>query len=136
LSGRNREDLMRDANAPSVFESFNARALSPESVARTFIPSEKFAELAARCHSIVIGPRGSGKTSLLKMLQTTALETWNHEEAGEYRSRIDYTGVFIATDISWKEQLRSIGHPHLDTGFMHCSRHSLIDWKALIRRIM
>jgi hypothetical protein len=102
-----------NAITPSIFESFNARALSPEAVAKTFIPSPRFSELATRCHSIVIGPRGSGKTSLLKMLQTTALENWKHNDAQSYRARIDYSSVFIATDSAWKDQLENVGFGHL-----------------------
>lgn len=91
-------------DAPTVFESFNARPLKPEQVAKTFIAPDFFSDLAARCHSTVIGPRGSGKTSLLKMLQPRALESWNSDEAASYRSSIDFTGVFVGTDISWNRQ--------------------------------
>lgn len=90
--------------APTVFESFNARSLGPEQVAQTFVAPSHFAKLVARCHSTLIGPRGSGKTSLLKMLQPHALESWQSEEARAFRSTIDFTGVFIQTDISWNRQ--------------------------------
>lgn len=98
---------------PSPFESFNARPLSAEVVASTFIPSDNFSNVAIRAHSIVAGPRGSGKTSLLKMLQTRALEVWKHPEADLYRGRVDYTGVFIPTDIAWEDQLENLGFRHL-----------------------
>jgi hypothetical protein len=98
---------------PSPFESFNARPLSAEVVASTFIPSTNFSDVAIRAHSIIAGPRGSGKTSLLKMLQTRALEVWEHDEAATYRGRIDYTGVFIPTDIAWEDQLQNLGFRHL-----------------------
>lgn len=96
-------------SAPTTFDSFNARALPAEAVARTFIPSNRFEELVTRTHSLIVGPRGSGKTSLLKMLQTRALEAWHHPEADRYRKLIDYTGIFIPTDISWRDQLESLG---------------------------
>ncbi|HZR78712.1 MAG TPA: hypothetical protein VFA58_05855 [Chthoniobacterales bacterium] len=99
---------------PSPFESFNARPLSAEVVASTFIPSDNFSNVAIRAHSIVAGPRGSGKTSLLKMLQTRALEVWKHPEAELYRDRVDYTGVFIPTDIAWEDQLKNLGFRHLE----------------------
>lgn len=91
-------------NSPTVFESFNARSLRPEQVAKTFIAPNYFSELTARCHSRVIGPRGSGKTSLLKMLQPRALAHWSSSEADTYRQMVDFTGVFVPTDISWNRQ--------------------------------
>lgn len=99
----------------SVFDAFNARALEPQQVARTFVPSPHFAALAKRRHTLILGPRGSGKTTLLKMLQQSALENWEHDEADAYRSEIDFVGVFIATDISWAEQIRSLGKGKLDS---------------------
>lgn len=96
------------APAPSPFESFNARALEPKQVAKTFIPPGQFDQLVLRAHNLVIGPRGSGKTTLLKMLQGPALETWRHESAESYRQRIDFTGVFISSDITWSAQLKAL----------------------------
>ncbi len=90
--------------SPTVFESFNARALRPEQVAKTFVAPSFFTDLASRCHSTVVGPRGSGKTSLLKMLQPRALESWPSTNAENFRSTIDFTGVFVPTDISWNRQ--------------------------------
>lgn len=94
--------------APSVFETFNAKNLRPEQVARTFVPSSNFESLAMRRHSIVVGPRGSGKTTLLKMLQPEALDNWSHDEATRYRAAIDFTGVFVPTDRVWKEQIEAL----------------------------
>jgi hypothetical protein len=101
-------------SAASIFESFNARALNPYQVAATFVPSPQFRRLCKRCHTVVLGPRGSGKTTLLKMLQTPALESWNHPESSNYIDAVDFTGVFVATDIGWGEQLASLGYGRLD----------------------
>ena len=101
-------------NAPSIFESFNARALNPEQVARTFVPSRQFEQLCKRCHTIVVGPRGSGKTTLLKMLQQPAIENWKHADADRIAGSIEFTGIFIGTDISWGQQLESLGYGVLD----------------------
>jgi hypothetical protein len=93
----------------SNFESFNARALTPSQVAKTFVPSAAFEKLAQRRHSLVIGPRGSGKTTLLKMLQPAAIAAWIHPEAESYARRIEFTGVFIPFDRSWRAQLDALG---------------------------
>lgn len=86
-------------------EAYNARWLTASQVASTFVPPFQFGQLAKHCHTILVGPRGSGKTTLLKMLQPSALERWVGQEAAWFRERIDYTGVFIPSDISWREQL-------------------------------
>lgn len=100
-----------NASLPSIafHEAFNARTLRPEEVARRFVPSESFRTLLRKSHSIVVGPRGSGKTTLLKMLQQPALEAWDHPDAAAYRALVDYTGIFVATDINWKTQIESLG---------------------------
>lgn len=99
---------------PSIFESFNARALEPHQVAKTFVPSQHYRTLAKRAHTIIVGPRGSGKTTLLKMLQQPALEAWTHPDAESFRQSIDFTGVFVATDVSWGAQLSALGQGQLD----------------------
>jgi hypothetical protein len=98
----------------SIFESINARTLTPLQVSETFVPSAHFADLCRRRHSIVLGPRGSGKTTLLKMLQPSALESWKHVDAGNYVNSIDFTGIFVATDISWSKQLSLLGRGVLE----------------------
>lgn len=124
---------------PSVFESFNARNLDPTQVAQRFIPPRQFNELILRNHSIVVGPRGSGKTTLLKMLQLPALASWHHPDADTFRSTIDFTGVFVAADVSWGAQLTALGEARLPDdlrtmlGFSAFTTHML---SALVRAMM
>lgn len=87
---------------------FNARWLTPVQVAKTFVPPPYFERLATSSHTLLIGPRGSGKTTLLKMLQPKALAAWVADEASRVRGIVDYTGVFIPADISWREQVTSM----------------------------
>jgi hypothetical protein len=105
---------MIDLEVPTIFESFNARSLKPAQVARTFVPSLQYQRLTQRRHSVLVGPRGSGKTTLLKMLQPQALEVWSHAQAPSFRSSIDFTGVFIPTDLTWREQIQALGGGKLD----------------------
>jgi hypothetical protein len=111
--------------APSIFESFNARALSPSQVAQTFVPSRNFDELVQRRHSLVIGPRGSGKTTLLKMLQPAALEGWSHPQADDYSQRIEFSGIFVPFDRSWRAQLDALGGTQIAA-----REHSLLELAA------
>lgn len=115
----------------TFFESYNARSLTPHQVAATFVPSSQFHELCHRCHSIVLGPRGSGKTTLLKMLQPAAIEAWSHLSAEAVAARIDFTGIFVATDISWSEQLASLGCGHLEESSKHALANASFTTHAL-----
>ena len=54
-------------------ESFNARNYTPAQVAATFIPNDDYRLLWRNEHTVVLGPRGSGKTTLFKMLTVQAL---------------------------------------------------------------
>ena len=100
--------------APSIFDVFNARQLTPEQVAKSFVPPSHFENLIKPTHALVVGPRGSGKTTLLKMLHPAALQTWHHPNAERYRQSIAFTGVFVATDINWNEQVKALGEGRLD----------------------
>ena len=95
---------MQSYKDPTIFESLNARQLTPVQVAQTFLPPDFFQSLAERNHHTLIGPRGSGKTTLLKMLMLPALMAWKHPMANEMIQKIDFVSVFIPTDIAWKEQ--------------------------------
>lgn len=88
------------------FGAYNARHFNPEEVASQFVPSERFWKLIALRHSLLVGPRGSGKTHLLKMLQPKALGAWAHKEADRARRDVRYHGVFIAADVTWTSQVR------------------------------
>lgn len=97
-----------DAASRVAFDAYNARPITPTRVAETFIPPDSFKLLSRRAHSLLVGPRGSGKTTLMKMLTPEGLSAWNHPEAAAFRARIDYTGVFIPTDITWTKQMRAL----------------------------
>lgn len=92
---------------PKAFESFNARFLSAEEVAYTFVPPAQYKTLLQPEHSILVGPRGSGKTTLLKMLQLRSLAAWRGEDAKEARGQLAFHAIFLATDVLWGSQLES-----------------------------
>ncbi|MGN8112115.1 ORC-CDC6 family AAA ATPase [Paraburkholderia sp. 22098] len=94
-------------------EAFNAKYLGAAEVADGFVYSSHFERLAGDYHAVLVGPRGSGKTTLLKMLQPAALAAWTGSKSEMFRRTIRYTGVFIASDISWSKQLNSLGYGKL-----------------------
>lgn len=87
------------------FASFNARHLDAEEIATAFVPNSQFRQLASPQNALLVGPRGSGKTHLLKMLQPKSLASWDHEESDEIRRRVGFLGVFVPADEAWNQQI-------------------------------
>lgn len=85
-------------------KSFNAKSTSKQSLCHSFIPNSHFDRLISPNHTIMVGPRGSGKTTLLRMCDVEALDIWGADKSDEYRSKIEFSGVFIPTDRFWKAQ--------------------------------
>lgn len=85
-------------------KSFNAKSTSKQSLCDSFIPNGHFDRLISPNHTVIVGPRGSGKTTLLRMCEAEALNIWSGEQSDEYRSKIEFTGIFIPTDRFWKAQ--------------------------------
>lgn len=52
---------MSSSSAPTIYDAFNARALQPHQVAQTFVPSSHYGQLIRQAHTLIVGPRGSGK---------------------------------------------------------------------------
>jgi len=99
--------------AASTYGAFNARWLEPEDVARSFVPTPYFKSLVRYQNSLLMGPRGCGKTTLLKMLTRRAQRTWVNERltregaSDEYRSP-DFEAIYIASDVRWSSELISL----------------------------
>ncbi len=90
----------------SNFESFNARNLTPEEVAWTFISNADYNNLWRNDHTVLLGPRGSGKTTMLKMLTVQALHTWDDPRAQALRKSRPFTAIYVPTDMHWHHQLK------------------------------
>src|SRR5437773_11791691 len=89
-----------------LYESFNARNYTPAQVAETFISNEDYYDLWRNEHTVVLGPRGSGKTTLFKMLTVQALYSWAHPDAEKLRRNRPFTAIYVPTDMHWHHQLR------------------------------
>ncbi len=90
------------------FQAFNAKYLPPETVAETFIPPPQWANVIQNAHTLLVGPRGAGKTSIFKMLTSSGIVAWKHPRAQEDRESMAYVGVFITTDRTWTEQVSAL----------------------------
>ncbi len=94
----------------SLFENFNAKNTTPIKVAKTFIAPNEFYDIAKLNHTLVLGPRGCGKTTLFKMLTPEALDGWNAKESRKAElSRKKFIGIYIPSDEVYNEQFRWLG---------------------------
>lgn len=95
------------------FDSFNARHSSFEEIAETFVSNEDFARIAKNNHSFILGPRGCGKTTMLKMLTKQAQQSWKpqKEEDINLKEKLPFIAIYIPSDELWKDQLKSITNP-------------------------
>src|SRR5258706_6689515 len=93
-------------------DSFNARWVSPENVADTFVPIPQFRQLLHNSHSLLLGPRGCGKTTLLKMLTRRAQEKWRSaDRATKFDFKFappGFEAVYIPSDVRWSYEVRGI----------------------------
>ena len=105
--------MTSESHFGTYFEAFNAKHQTPHEVAENYIYSKHLSDLCGPYHAVLVGPRGSGKTTLLKMLQPAALTAWQGSRAKILRANIDYSAVFISSDISWSRQLNSLGYGKL-----------------------
>ena len=97
----------------SFYDSFNAKNMTVEQVAETFVFSDAYYELMKNNHVLLLGPRGSGKTTLFKMLTLPAIKHWdslnkNDPELNNLESKIIFNSIYIPADIHWGEQLIAV----------------------------
>jgi len=98
-------------------KAYNARHSDPTEVAESFIWSENFQKLTQNNHSIILGARGCGKTTLMKMLTTPALYAWENDKKAEgIRKNISFYGIYISTDIYWDVKNQTYGDQLKDYG--------------------
>lgn len=93
------------SNRTLLYDTFNARYLTYQQVADSFITNAEFNQLQGNNSILLMGPRGCGKTTLLKMLTPAGLHYWNGIEAEQYKREIQFTAIYIPSDIQWKNQI-------------------------------
>lgn len=86
-----------------VSDHYNARGLTPEMVAASFVAPPQFASVRKVRNTVIFGARGSGKTTLLRMLEPRAQVAWSHLTGEPVHDAI---GVFVPVDASWLASLR------------------------------
>lgn len=97
----------------TIYSSFNARNLSFKQVSESFIPTKHLELLVRNESTMLMGPRGCGKTTLLKVLSPDAIAYVKNPKAKEILKTIKFISVYIPSDIQWKKQLDQV-EKHLD----------------------
>ncbi len=88
---------------------YNAKDLELTRLTEKFVPPlQTFGKLLQGNNTVLVGPRGSGKTTLMRMLQAPALERYAGPGAEEFRAAVAYTGVLVPGDQAWAKQLEAL----------------------------
>jgi hypothetical protein len=83
------------------FEKENARDLTIEQLVETFVPTKTFKSLLTAKNHIVLGSRGSGKTSIAKMISHSHLSRFFEEEAQDIVATKKYIGIYVPMSTEW-----------------------------------
>jgi hypothetical protein len=84
---------------------FNANKMPAAQVANLFVKNSHLDQLTSRDNVILVGPRGSGKTTLMKMLTREALDAWDTPKAKELIDRA-VLPLYIGSDTVVRSQLQ------------------------------
>jgi hypothetical protein len=116
-----------------VWDHYNARGLTPEMVASSFVTPSQFSLVNTPRNTVVLGARGSGKTTILRMFEPRAQVSWAKKNIDT--NEINSLGVFVPIDASWLASLRqtvSGSMPHVDWNMAALCIYSLAVARAVV----
>lgn len=88
-----------------IYDTFNAKYLSYRAIAESFVLNDEYRQLQGNNNVLLMGPRGCGKTTLLKMLTPAGLYYLKSRDNNLKIDNIGFTSIYIPSDIQWKNQL-------------------------------
>jgi hypothetical protein len=102
----------KNMRTASIYGAYNARWLTPQEIAKTFVPLPQYRTLTQTHNSLLMGPRGCGKTTLLKMLTVEAGRSYElrldkEPELANQAPLPDFTAIYIPSDTRWAYELVS-----------------------------
>lgn len=119
------ENLIGRGEAYSNLEIENARNLTMQQLAGTFIPTDHFRRLLSRKHHILLGARGQGKTALFRMLSFSGLSRLSQTDVAikEIVDSKRFIGIYLPTKLEWVQSLS------LQSGAQGLSPEDAFRWK-------
>lgn len=95
------------SSARGVFEVDNARTQTLDQVVSTFIPTTTFWRCLSSKHHIVVGPRGSGKTAIARILAHNHLSQLKEVRVRTYVAEQKFIGTYVPMRLEWASGLQS-----------------------------
>lgn len=115
----------------TIFDVLNARYVAPDQIAQTFIAPSQFKTLVKPGNSLLVGARGTGKTTLLKMLKMSAFEAWDSPDKEDISKNLDYLTAFIANDRNWSSRVNDFAAQFEDIELQDVARRAVISNQVL-----
>lgn len=113
-------------NYIDFFEKENARDLTISQIVETFVPTDTFYKLLTAKNHIVLGSRGSGKTSLAKMISHSHLSLYDDSYIKTIIDNKTYIGIYVPMSTEW---LGGVNNKKWSTEVEH---ESIFIWKLNI----
>ena len=109
--------VIRKYTGANPFVSSQAKTYGDEKVVKEFFPISLYWSLFNEQNEILLGTRGSGKTSVLRMLSYSCLRDFDNEQARKIFKSKEYIGFFIPMHLEWIQDIkaRSGGVPFAET---------------------
>lgn len=85
----------------------NARNLTRDQLASTFVPTKQFWRLFTTKNQIILGNRGSGKTAMARMLSHDHLSLLDHPKASHIIKTQRFIGIYAPTRVEWVSSLHN-----------------------------
>jgi hypothetical protein len=119
-------------SAPTtIFDVLNARYSTPDKIARSFIAPSQFKELMRAGNSVLVGARGTGKTTLLKMLKLSAFRAWERPDRDDFLPNLTYISAFVSNDRNWSSRINDFASQFESPELQRYARLALVSNQAL-----
>lgn len=90
---------------PNPFHEAQAKTFGDDKLLKEFFPTSGFLSLLNEQHEILLGSRGSGKTSILRMLSYSCLRHIEDKRVIEIVKKKQFIGFYVPLHIEWMASL-------------------------------